>query len=139
MTDSISVKYCDPETCERCNDQPGIRISPDGRGRQWWATNGIAPPIPLCGVCKQFVYEGHVDCSCDISHNPENCDRLTYDQLGEHLRRIAGDNMDFAMRYRNVLQALLDRHNGDGDSLAITILSPADVTEIKAALNWRGD
>ena len=21
MTDSISVKYCDPKTCERCNDQ----------------------------------------------------------------------------------------------------------------------
>ena len=54
-------------------------------------------------------------------------------------RRVSGDNMDFAMRYRNVLQALLVRHNGDGDSLALTILSPADVTEIKAALDWLGD
>ena len=62
------------------NYQPGIRIAPDGRGRQWWATNGIAPPIPLCGVCKQFVYEGHVDCSCDKSH-PEACDRPMYDEL----------------------------------------------------------
>ena len=32
MTDSISVKYCDPETCEQCNDQPGIRIEPDAKG-----------------------------------------------------------------------------------------------------------
>ena len=72
-------------------------------------------------------------------------DRLTYDQLGEHLRRIAGDNMDFAMRYRNLLQTLLDRHNGwhsgsiYGDSLAPTILSPTDVAEIDAALSWVGD
>jgi hypothetical protein len=41
------------------------------------------------------------------------------------------------MRYRKVLQGLLDRHNGD--SLAPTILSPTDVAEIDAALSWVGD
>ena len=133
------------------NWQPGIRIAPDAK--QWWATNGIAPPIPLCETCRQFVYEGHVDCTCDKNH-PENCDRPTYDELlrvgqhddfdpftpaerFEHQRKVAGDNMDFAMRYRKVLQALLDRHNADGDSLAPTVLSPTDVAEIKAALDWR--
>ena len=103
---------------------------------RWVITNGITQ-MPLCEMCAQPIQEGHVDCTCDKSHNPENCDRPTYDQLGEHLRRIAGDNMDFAMRYRNLLQTLLDRHNGD--SLALTILSPTDVAEIKEALAWLGD
>ena len=49
-------------------------------------------------------------------------------------RRIAGDNMDFAMRYRKVLQGLLDGHNSD--SLALAILSPKGVAEIDAALDW---
>ena len=118
------------------NYQAGIRIEPDAQ--RWVITNGIGQ-LPVCDVCAQPIYEGHIDCTCDISHNPENCDRLTYDQLGEHLRRIAGDNMDFAMRYRNLLQTLLDRHNGDGDPLAITILSATDVAEIKAVLDWLGD
>jgi hypothetical protein len=96
----------------------------------------IAPKAKRCDVCAQFIYEGHIDCTCDKNH-PDPCDRPTYDQLGEHLRRIAGDNMDFAMRYRKVLQGLLDRHNGD--SLAPTILSPTDVAEIDAALSWVGD
>jgi hypothetical protein len=55
----------------------------------------------------------------------------------------------------DVLQALLDRHNADGEikepgdtpcdfvpfrsCSMLTILSPADVTEIKAALDWRGN
>jgi len=116
------------------NYQAGIRIEPDAK--RWVITNGITQ-MPLCEMCAQPIQEGHVDCSCDKSHNPENCDRPTYDQLGERLRNIAGDNADFATRCRKMLQTLLDRHNGGGDPLAITILSPADVTEIKAALDWR--
>jgi len=117
------------------NYQPGIRIEPDAK--QWWVSNGIGK-IPLCRVCAQPIQEGHVDCTCDKNH-PENCDRLTYDQLGEHLRRVAGDNMDFAMRYRNLLQTLLDRHEGKGASMMMTVLSPTDVAEIKEALDWIGD
>ena len=134
------------------NYQPGIRIEPDAK--RWVMTNGIGE-VPVCRVCAQPIQEGHVDCTCDKNH-PENCDRPTYAELlrvgqhddfdpftpaerFEHQRKVAGDNMDLAMRYRNVLQALLVRHNGDGDSLALTILSPADVTEIKAALDWLGD
>ena len=119
------------------NYQPGIRIAADAK--QWWATNGIAPPIPLCETCRQPVYEGHVDCTRDKNH-PENCFRPTYEGLEaklENARRISGDNADLAIRCSDVLQALLDRHDGGGDPLAITILSPADVTEIKAALDWR--
>ena len=116
------------------NYQPGIRIAPDEK--RWVITNGITQ-MPLCEMCAQPIQEGHVGCSCDKSHNPANCDRLTYDQLGEHLRRVAGDNMDFAMRYRNLLQTLLDRHEGKGASMMITSLSPTDVAEIKEALDWR--
>jgi hypothetical protein len=134
------------------NYQPGIRIAPDAK--RWVMTNGIGQ-LPVCDVCAQPIYEGHIDCTCDKNH-PSNCERETYAELlmagasdshdpftpAERIansRRISGDNADLAIRCRNVLQALLDRHNGDGDgdSLAITILSPADVTEIKAALDWR--
>ena len=76
------------------NYQPGIRIEPDAK--QWWVSNGIGK-IPLCRVCAQPMQDGHVDCSCDKNH-PENCDRPTYDQLGERLRRIAGDNADIAVK-----------------------------------------
>ena len=117
------------------NWQPGIRIAPDAK--RWVMTNGIAPPIPLCETCRQPVYEGHVDCTCDKNH-PENCFRPTYSELEaklENARRISGDNADLAIRCRNELQAWLDRN--DDDSLALTVLSPADVTEIKAALDWR--
>jgi len=106
--------------------------------RDWIITNGIGQ-MPICDVCRQPVYEGHVDCTCDKNH-PENCFRPTYEGLEaklENARRISGDNADLAMRYHNLLQALLDRH--DDDSLALTVLSPADVTEIKAALDWRGN
>jgi hypothetical protein len=106
------------------NYQPGIRIAPSSK---WVITNGTAR-LPLCDACKQPVYEGHIDCTCDKNH-PERCERPTYDQLGEHLRRIAGDNMDFAMRYRKVLQGLLDKGT----------LSPIDAAEIEAALAWVGD
>ena len=116
------------------NYQAGIRIAPNSK---WVMTNGTIQ-MDVCTVCAQPYREGHIDCTCPSNH-PANCDRLTYDQLGEHLRRIAGDNMDFAMRYRNLLQTLLDTHNGGGDSLALTILSPTDVAEIDAALAWVGD
>ena len=76
------------------NYQPGIRIEPDAK--QWWVSNGIGK-IPLCRVCAQPMPDGHVDCTCPKNH-PENCDRLTYDQLGEHLRRVAGDNADIAVK-----------------------------------------
>ena len=52
-------------------------------------------------------------------------------------RRISGDNADLAIRCRKMLQTLLDRHNGGGDPLAITILSTTDVAEINEALDWR--
>ena len=105
---------------------------------RWVITNGITQ-MPLCEMCAQPIQEGHVDCSCDKSHNPANCDRPTYDQLGERLRGIAGDNADLAMRCRNMLQTLLDRHEGKGASMMITSLSPTDVAEIKEALDWIGD
>ena len=118
------------------NYQPGIRIAPDAK--RWVMTNGIGQ-LPVCDVCAQPIYEGHIDCTCDKNH-PENCFRPTYKGLEaklENARRISGDIADLAIRCSDVLQALLDRHDGGGDPLAITILSPADVTEIKAALDWR--
>ena len=119
------------------NYQPGIRIAPDAK--RWVITNGITQ-MPLCEMCAQPIQEGHVGCSCDKSHNPANCDRLTYDQLGEHLRRVTDDNMDFAMRYRNLLQTLLDRsNNGGNDIRQLTILSLRDIAEIETALAWLGD
>ena len=63
---------------------------------RWVITNGITQ-MPLCEMCAQPIQEGHVDCTCDKNH-PENCDRPTYDQLGERLRRIAGDNADIAVK-----------------------------------------
>jgi len=106
--------------------------------REWTLTNGTHE-IELCRVCAQPRYEGHVDCSCDKNHS-ERCSRPTYSELEAKLansRRISGDNMDFAVTYRKVLQALLDRHNADGDSLAPTVLSPTDVAEIETALQHR--
>ena len=119
---------------------------------RWVITNGITQ-MRLCEVCRQPIYEGHIDCTC-VNNHPENCDRPTYAELlrvgqhddfdpftpaerFEHQRKVAGDNMDFAVRYRKVLQALLDRHNADGDSLAPTVLSPTDVAEIETALQHR--
>jgi len=76
------------------NYQAGIRIAPDAK--RWVVTNGITQ-MRLCEVCRQPIYEGHIDCTC-INNHPANCDRLTYDQLGERLRRIAGDNADIAVK-----------------------------------------
>ena len=133
------------------NYQPGIRISPSSK---WVMTNGTIQ-MDVCSVCGQPYREGHIDCTCPSNH-PERCERPTYDELlkvgqhddfdpftpaqrFEHQQRIAGDNMDFAMRYRNLLQTLLDRHNGKGTSMMITALSPTDVAEIEVALAWVGD
>ena len=131
------------------NWQPGIRIAP---GSKWVMTNGTIQ-MDVCTVCTQPYREGHRNCGCPTNH-PDPCDRPTYDELlkvgqhddfdpftpaqrFEHQQRIAGDNMDFAMRYRNLLQKLLDGHNSD--SLALAILSPTGVAEIDAALSWVGD
>mgnify|MGYP006399590605 FL=1 len=116
------------------NYQAGIRIAADAK--RWVITNGITQ-MRLCEMCAQPILEGHVGCSCDKSHNPANCDRPTYDQLGERLRNIAGDNADLAVRCRKMLQTLLDRNEGKGASMMITSLSPTDVAEIKEALDWR--
>jgi len=64
--------------------------------KRWVITNGITQ-MRLCEVCRQPIYEGHIDCTC-VNNHPVNCDRLTYDQLGERLRRIAGDNADIAVK-----------------------------------------
>ena len=99
------------------NYQAGIRIAPDAK--RWVITNGITQ-MRLCEVCRQPIYEGHIDCACPNNH-PANCTRPTYNQL------------------RNLLQTLLDRHEGKGASMMITSLSPTDVAEIKEALDWIGD
>ena len=75
------------------NYQAGIRIAPNSK---WVMTNGTIQ-MDVCTVCAQPYREGHIDCTCPSNH-PANCDRLTYDQLGEHLRRIAGDNADIAVK-----------------------------------------
>lgn len=45
--------------------------------------------------------------------------------------------MDFALKYRNMLESLLKRHNGEGESMMLTILSPTDIEEIEEVLAWR--
>ena len=108
------------------------------RTGNWTLTNGTHE-IELCSVCAQPRYEGHVDCSCDKNHS-ERCSRPTYSELEAKLansRRISGENMDFAVRYRNVLQALLDRSNSGGDIRLLTILSLRDIEEIETALEAR--
>ena len=93
------------------NYQPGIRITPDAK--RWVMTNGIGQ-LPVCDVCAQPIYEGHIDCTCDKNH-PENCERETYAELlragasdshdpftpAERIansRRISGDNADIAVK-----------------------------------------
>ena len=106
--------------------------------REWTLTNGTHE-IELCRVCAQPRYEGHVDCSCDKNHSGR-CFRPTYSELEaklENARRISGDNADLALRYRNLLQALLDRSNSGGDIRLLTILSQRDIEEIETALEAR--
>ena len=92
---------------------------------KWTMTNEIIT-MTVCTVSGQPYQEGHIDCTCDQNH-PERCTRPTYSELEaklENSRRIAGDNADLAMRYRNALQALLKRNN----------LSQQAVAEIETAL-----
>jgi hypothetical protein len=122
--------------------------------KEWRFTNGDFD-IPMCKTCKQPIYSGHSDCTCDKNH-PENCDRPTYEELlrvgqhddfdpftpaerFEHQRKVAGDNMEFALKYRTVLQNLLERNDAEGDEFLITILSAVDVEEITEALEFRTD
>ena len=51
----------------------------DWNVKDWWVSNGIGR-IPLCRVCEQPIYEGHIGCTCNKNH-PEICERPTYDQL----------------------------------------------------------
>ena len=92
---------------------------------KWTMTNGIIT-MTVCDVCVQPYREGHRNCDCDQNHL-DPCTRPTYSELEaklENSRRIAGDNADLAMRYRNALQALLKRNN----------LSQQAVAEIETAL-----
>ena len=56
--------------------QAGIRIAPNSK---WVMTNGTIQ-MDVCDVCRQPIYEGHINCTCDKNH-PERCERPTYDQL----------------------------------------------------------
>lgn len=47
--------------------------------KEWRLTNGDFE-IELCRTCRQPMYSGHVDCTCDNNH-PDNCDRPTYETL----------------------------------------------------------
>ena len=44
------------------------------------------------------------------------------------------ENATYAVMYRNMLETLLARNNGNGTSMMITNLSPTDVTDIKVVL-----
>ena len=56
--------------------QAGIRIAPNSK---WVMTNGTIQ-MDVCDVCRQPIYEGHINCTCDKNH-PERCERPSYDQL----------------------------------------------------------
>ena len=92
------------------NYQPGIRIAPS---RKWVMTNGTIQ-MDVCTVCVQPYREGHRNCSCPSNH-PDPCERPTYDELlrvgqhddfdpftpaerFEHQRKVAGDNMNIAIK-----------------------------------------
>ena len=77
------------------NYQPGVRVEPNAK--RWVLTNGIGR-IPVCDVCAQPIYEGHIDCTCDKNH-PAICQRPTYNQLKAQSKR-------WAARYAEVVAAL---------------------------------
>ena len=121
------------------NYQAGIRIAPDAK--RWVITNGITQ-MPLCEMCAQPIQEGHVGCSCDKSHNPANCDRPTYDQLGERLRNIAGDNADIAVKAmgqlteaQEMLEVLLEAMaNGTDATIANAAIKAEGLIETQKAV-----
>ena len=54
-------------------------------------------------------------------------------------RATSVTNGDYAVMYRYVVKTLLDRHNGNGDSMMQTVLSPNDIALIEKALNSHPD
>ena len=54
-------------------------------------------------------------------------------------RVTSADNGTYAVMYRYVVQTLLARHNGNGDSMMQTVLSPNDIALIEKALNSHPD
>ena len=49
-------------------------------------------------------------------------------------RVVNSENATYAVMYRKMLETLLDRNNGNGDSMMQTVLSPKDITDIKETL-----
>ena len=54
-------------------------------------------------------------------------------------RVTSAENNTYAVMYRCVIKTLLDRHNGNGDSMMQTVLSPNDIALIEKALNSHPD
>lgn len=54
-------------------------------------------------------------------------------------RVTSAENSTYAVMYRSVITTLLDRHNGNGDSMMQTVLSPNDIALIEKALNSHPD
>ena len=73
----------------------------------------------------------------DNKNHPEECDRPTYEECYRKVLQLD----QLAVRYRNVLQALLDRRNhilrSGNDTSLLTHLSPRDIEEIETALEAR--
>ena len=66
------------------------------------------------------------------------CDIHAAQPLEEKLaqcRVTSTDNNTYAVMYRYVIETLLDRHKGHGDSMMQTVLSPNDIALIEKALN----
>ena len=59
------------------NYQPGDWVARNAN--HWVITNGTTR-LPLCDVCAQPIYEGHIGCTCDKNH-PEICNLPTYAEL----------------------------------------------------------
>ena len=92
---------------------------------------------PICLSCKGSI---ETTPSPIIKLNPNlptektQASHSELEAMLENSRRIAGDNADLAMRYRNVLETLLNRSREDSGN---TILAQQDVIEIETALETR--
>ena len=92
---------------------------------------------PICLSCKGSI---ETTPSPIIKLNPNlptektQASHSELEAMLENSRRVAGDNADLAMRYRNVLETLLNRSREDSGN---TILSQQDVIEIETALETR--